>query len=325
MSASSRENSTAFPPEYLYERNDPQKLKDASIAFIVLPTIVFTLFVISRAFCANRNTWETWVLYPVAFIATLSNSILCLVIALTGGSGRRTAYLLLFAKDTLSLYQKLRTAVEFLYVLGAALPKVALLFLYIRMFPDRKIQILSWITLAVVILHFLTTGVIVSFTICQPFSYKWDQTGEGKCGDVLLVYKFYGIPNIITDVAILLIPLPILLRLRMGKIEKIGIILTFLTGSLGLITAIIRLVEFYATDLSDRTFNGTNTLTWTAVEPGAYFISSCFPGLRALIGTIHKKLRPETTHRDPAKFRMHETYDSDIPVRLSNGTSVAAT
>ncbi|KAI0114534.1 hypothetical protein GGR51DRAFT_504787 [Nemania sp. FL0031] len=308
-------------PEYLDEKNNPERLEGVSILFITLSTIVFSLFVVSRAFCAPRNTWETWALYPAAYIATLSNSILCLLLVLVTGSGRHTAYLLLFAPDKLTLYQKLRTAVELIYVLGTTLPKVALLSSYIRLFSGRKVKLLSWITIAVIILQILIFGFIVNFTICQPFSYQWDQSTGGKCGNVLLVYKVYSIPNILTDLAILGLPLPTLFRLQMGKAEKIGVVFTFLTGGLGLITAILRFAEFYTTDLtSDRVFYSVDTFMWTVIEQGAYFICSCLPGTRALVNTLRGRLKRRITHQSQEKSELNGNHGSP-ELCVSQGTA----
>lgn len=48
----------------------------------------------------------------------------------------------------------------------------------------------------------------------------------------MLFYKTYSIPSLVTDVVMLVLPWPILLRLQMRTAEKIGLILTFLAASL---------------------------------------------------------------------------------------------
>lgn len=156
------------------------------------------------------------------------------VLVLVGRAGQHTAYLSFYHPDTLLLNLKLKTAAQFVYALAVALPKIALLLLYLRIFPEgnRRARTVIWIILVVVSLHCLVDGIIVCFTICQPFSYQWDPSSLGKCGNWLLVYKVYGIPNILTDLAILALPLPMLSRLQMGKAQKMGLLLTLLTASL---------------------------------------------------------------------------------------------
>src|SRR5436305_4419487 len=65
---------------------------------------------------------------------------------------------------------------------------------------------------------------ILAFSICRPFRYFWTQVvdvNDGTCGDVMLFYKSYSIPSLVTDVAMLVLPWPILLKLRMPTSEKI--------------------------------------------------------------------------------------------------------
>lgn len=52
----------------------------------------------------------------------------------------------------------------------------------------------------------------------------------------------------------------------------------------GIVGAIIRMVGFYTTDIStDLTFYGVDTMLYTMMEPCAYFICSCLPGIRPLV------------------------------------------
>jgi hypothetical protein len=48
----------------------------------------------------------------------------------------------------------------------------------------------------------------------------------------MLFYKSYSIPSLVTDVAMLVLPWPLLLKLQMPLSEKIGLMLTFLAASL---------------------------------------------------------------------------------------------
>lgn len=54
------------------------KLLATTYTFIVLITVVYILFAISRVFCAERNHWEIWVIYPIAYIFCLVISITCI-------------------------------------------------------------------------------------------------------------------------------------------------------------------------------------------------------------------------------------------------------
>lgn len=46
------------------------KLLGAGISMLVIITIVYILFNISRIFCAKKNNWEVWTIYPLAYLAS---------------------------------------------------------------------------------------------------------------------------------------------------------------------------------------------------------------------------------------------------------------
>ncbi|KID93448.1 hypothetical protein MAJ_10586, partial [Metarhizium majus ARSEF 297] len=62
-------------------------------------------------------------------------------------------------------------------------------------------------------------------------------------------------------------------------------------GSLGIITAIIRFASFYPIDLeSDPTWYSTDLFSYTMIAPSAYFMCSCFAGVRPLGRALFKKM-----------------------------------
>lgn len=65
-----------YSPAYLAE-DDSQRLIDASVAAIVVITIIYAMFLTSRMVYAERNHWEIWVLYPLSYF-------LCLGICING-------------------------------------------------------------------------------------------------------------------------------------------------------------------------------------------------------------------------------------------------
>lgn len=72
-----REELMALSPEYLAE-NHGYRLTNTSIAFIVLTTVIYGLFIISRMFFVRRNGWEIWSLYPLGYLSSLALAIKCI-------------------------------------------------------------------------------------------------------------------------------------------------------------------------------------------------------------------------------------------------------
>lgn len=150
-----------------------------------------------------------------------------------GGVGRHMSYLLSKEPAKIVPSFQLQTAMELLYMTGVTFPKVCILLLYLRIFADRKVRIATWAVMAIVVSNFVFTGMITTFVVCQPFAFKWDKTiPGGHCADIMALYTYIGVPNIVTDVAIAILPLSTLWKLQMNKKRKFGLFVTFMAGSL---------------------------------------------------------------------------------------------
>jgi hypothetical protein len=73
-------------------------------------------------------------------------------------------------------------------------------------------------------------SIIGALTNCRPFSYAWDTYQEGSCGDWRLYYMILGVFNVIIDVAILVLPVPFLMKLQMPISKKLALIGIFSIG-----------------------------------------------------------------------------------------------
>lgn len=147
-----------------------------------------------------------------------------------GGTGRHVAYVLLSDPSVIVTNLKLLTSQEWLATFSIPLPKIAVLTLYLRIFQNKWCRDFTWLTGVVVVVNGVQF-LIATSVICQPYAFKWDKTIRGgHCGDIMAVYTFASIPHIITDVSILLLPIPTLCKLQTSTSRKIGIMLTFAIG-----------------------------------------------------------------------------------------------
>jgi hypothetical protein len=132
----------------------------------------------------------------------------------------------------ITIYYQLLKAQEFVQQAAVLTPKLAILVLYSQIFTTRPYRLALYVTAGAAIATWAGAA-ITSLAICQPFAFNWDKSIHGgKCGDVLGFYKGICIPNLVTDFVILVLPMPALLKLKVNIIVKVGLIITFLTGSL---------------------------------------------------------------------------------------------
>jgi hypothetical protein len=156
------------------------------------------------------------------------------VIVEIGGGGRHVEAVLIQdpTGGILITRSKIEKAVELIYVLAITCSKLVLLCLYMRIFnTSRRYRLATYFVASIVVLNWLA-DLISSFTICKPFASQWDHSiPGGKCGDIIRVYQFISIPNIVTDVMMLALPLPALYKLHVDLGTKISLFVTFMMGS----------------------------------------------------------------------------------------------
>lgn len=82
-------------------------------------------------------------------------------------------------------------------------------------------------------LYIVATFIIVaSFVIvctfifaCQPVAKSWDISLKGKCLDRAAVFVAVAVLNIISDLCLLLLPVPIILELHASRVQKAKIMI----------------------------------------------------------------------------------------------------
>lgn len=75
--------------------------------------------------------------------------------------------------------------------------------------------------------------IIAPFLMCQPLAYNWDPTiPGGSCGDEVSLWVVTGVFNILTDLIVILLPMPYLYGLELAMYKKIALMCTFGIGLL---------------------------------------------------------------------------------------------
>lgn len=120
---------------------------------------------------------------------------------------------------------------EYVYVLNLTIIKLSILSMYRRLFPSKTIRLATWVLGSIATLWALTYIVIISLQ-CMPLQKWWSPATEGICLDLFGIYLGNAIPNIFTDVSILVLPVTQVWRLQVRLWQRIVLIGIFLLGSL---------------------------------------------------------------------------------------------
>ncbi|KAI4162877.1 MAG: hypothetical protein LQ342_003594 [Letrouitia transgressa] len=178
-------------------------------------------------------------------------------------------------------------ATQVLFGCSITVIKISILFFYSRLFPFRSFRVAAIITGGVEILWWIGL-MLTAFLHCRPLAYYWDRSiPNGYCtNDNLIGYTITSV-NIVTDVIVLLMPLPWLWGLQLNLTKRLAIIGLFVLGSLYFsesvcVAGIVRIPLLAHLALSDLSWTGISVGIWVNVECNIGIVSACLPILRPL-------------------------------------------
>ncbi|EAW12310.1 putative integral membrane protein [Aspergillus clavatus NRRL 1] len=177
---------------------------------------------------------------------------------------------------------------EILYTLSICFTKYSILMFYWRIFKTTNIRIPIYI-IAVLVTGWGLGVILTTVFQCIPIRAFWDieLQATAKCG--VVVNNFFignAVPNIITDWALLILPMPYIWKLHRNTTQKIAICSVFILGGFICIISIVRLVVMlnaYKAPSIDVTWVFIGPSAWTAVETNIGIVSACLPSLRPLL------------------------------------------
>ncbi|KAJ5854278.1 hypothetical protein N7534_006821 [Penicillium rubens] len=277
-----------------------------AVASVFIPILILVVALRFFAMYIKRRPWGVDDgLVVLSLVWQLGASTLAMCFVRYGGVGRHFAYFEQYDPETIVTYYKYVAVLTFYYSSGVAFPKLAILALYLRLFPFHLYRIAVYVIGSIVIANAIACVLTAAF-ICRPFAYYWDKTiPGGYCADQAAFDRWASMANIITDVVMLVLPAHIVWNLKASVKIKIGLAVTFLMGSFGLAASIVRFVMFGMTSVVvDGTWSSVDLMTWTLVEPNVYLISACLPMCRplyTLFSTKVKELSRSFSNLDPSK------------------------
>jgi len=118
-----------------------------------------------------------------------------------------------------------------LYAFNITAIKISILLLYQRVFPTPRFVLATRIVGGFVVAWWIVVVIIQIFS-CSPIAGFWDISVASKCVDPAHFYIAVAVPNILTDIIMLCLPLRMVWGLQMSQAQKIQVSLTLLTGAL---------------------------------------------------------------------------------------------
>ncbi|KAI4114859.1 MAG: hypothetical protein LQ345_004437 [Seirophora villosa] len=154
-----------------------------------------------------------------------------------------------------------------IYILGCTVAKLSLLLFLYRIFSvDFKFRVASWI-IGVVLTIWTSVTLLLCIFACKPIRASWDIAlylePTTKCPIIITnVTNIHGICNIITDFALLFLPVPMVWNLHGTTKKKLGLAAVFATGIFVCAVAIVRQFVLYNTNKEGDNYYNTRTVVW---------------------------------------------------------------
>ncbi|OJJ75777.1 hypothetical protein ASPBRDRAFT_38076 [Aspergillus brasiliensis CBS 101740] len=260
------------------------------ILFMILSTIAIVLRFLSRRI--GRIRWSRDdALIISAWVATMAFYVIMLVDVRYGGTGLHVAYIMETDPTQSLVFSKLIIAVSIVWCVSTALSKLTILSLYMTLFGIHKSARYACYVTGAIVIGYSVGGFSACFAVCRPLKALWDPSVHGTCFDLNMLLRWIRLPNILSDIFIMIIPIPYVLKLQVTGRVRIGLFVTFLCGSVGFIFGVICWSEYLKTDaVADKTWSAIYIFVWSVVEAGMYFIATCFLAYQPLVNRIWSRL-----------------------------------
>ncbi|KAH6663234.1 hypothetical protein B0J14DRAFT_707230 [Halenospora varia] len=265
------------PAPAAYE-NFAERIVAIIAACLFVATVVVSLRFYVRLVIIKNFGADDWAL-AVALIATIGSATIMAVCTRLGLGGH--AYLLTIPE--MSTFLKLVWIGSMGYSFAITLMKATFLLQYRRVFPLPSFERLCNMSLGFLVVWAIA-GTLGSMLNCLPIERNWDASAPTNCVGRMYFWQAYAIMHIITDVLILVMPLPLLKTLPLPRVQKGVLVAVFSLGIFTCAISVIRLTTLRASLMStDVTWTMPTTLIWSMAEVLCAIICVCIPTLRPLV------------------------------------------
>ncbi|KAL9614954.1 MAG: hypothetical protein Q9167_000596 [Letrouitia subvulpina] len=278
-----------LPPKgvNIHESRQSQ-LYAAAITTYILAVIAVCLRFWARRLLKAAFMLDDWLAAAAAFVAT--GLLISTIVWIKQGYG---LHLWVLGQTYALNFFKNLFAGEILYTLVICLVKYSILAFYSRLFT-KAIRIPVFI-LGSIVTAWGIAVILVSIFQCTPVDGFWNRvkipppSPPPKC--IVNEYAFFvgiAVPNIVTDAALLALPIPYIWRLHRSQSQKIALAGIFMLGGFVTIISIVRLSTLVSVDLKslDLDWNFALVGVWTLTESNMAIVSACLPSLKPILSLL---------------------------------------
>ncbi|KAL8696059.1 MAG: hypothetical protein Q9224_002993 [Gallowayella concinna] len=213
--------------------------------------------------------------------------------------------------------------------------KTSICLFYLTLAKNQRV--FKWATIATLVVVNVAGLALTLLNIlqCRPVNGAFHNTVSSniKCMDIIALYLSSAPINIITDLALLFLPMPILTAMRLPRNEKLILIVTFSFGAFVAAVDVVRIAYLQNASLNrvegvsgtsiatERDFSWIASLSfmWSAIEVDVGIICACVPGVKPLAAKLFPKLLGRIKHaRESSSNQYHGVGDAKSASRVNS-------
>ena len=194
---------------------------------------------------------------------------------------------------------KLVLAGNAVYILATNATKASLLTVYIRVFssyPCDKVRLICWF-MYLLLASAAAWGVFGGAFMCQPAHKYWRPRASGHCSYTTGFYwDSTAAINVGLDLAVFLLPMPLVCRLKLPRRQMIAILVMFALGGFTCIASILRFALIESTALKGHLgSSGIDAVRWSAIEANTGIICASLLCMKPLVRKMFPRLFNESS------------------------------
>ncbi|KAL8669400.1 MAG: hypothetical protein Q9168_006012 [Polycauliona sp. 1 TL-2023] len=163
--------------------------------------------------------------------------------------------------------------------------KMSILILYLRLFAvNRTFRYTTW-SMMFFVCGYLTANLFTQIFGCSPRSKYWNPDTLGHCINYTRAGLAYGSMNIISDLLIFILPIPLVWKLKLSRRGKVGVSIIFMSGAITCIMAVVRYVYIVRQNSANAEY-----FIWSILEINIGVMCSCMPAFRPFFAKVIPKL-----------------------------------
>jgi len=271
-----------------------------TIVFVALATVFVAARFFTRISLVKSIKRDDWWILAAWIVAVGFSASIC--VGVQYGLGKHKADIV---ETSFATLRKAEYAFSVLYNPSLMLTKTSILVFYLSVMSkdaDPVFKWCNWLTLAVVNIAGLALTLYTIFQ-CTPVAagYQYPTPSTAQCTDIVTLYLSSAPVNIITDLAILFLPMPILTGMRLPRKQKMILVVTFSCGAFVAVVDVIRIAYLQnaaqsrlkvvnngsgqgsrVVEENDFSWYASLGFMWSAVEVNLGIICACVPSLKPL-------------------------------------------